>query len=207
MDFTLYLVANSQGFSDDVFCAKIEEAVRSGVSVVELDEKNIPSLDYYKKAMRVRDICYSYSVPLIINDRLDVALAAGCDGVFLNGDGIPVKRAREIMGASKIIGVGAKTIPEASSAQLDGANYFRIGPFFGDDFITTHKALGVTSSVKIPAIAYGGLNEENLDIISDVGIRGFAVSDVIMHSDNITMTVWQLKRRAAEVMGNSYSSK
>ena len=200
MDCTLYLIAKSHGLSDDDFYARLEEAVRSGVSMVELREDNISSFDFYKRAMRVRDICHSYSVPVIISDRVDIALAAGCDGVMLGHDSIPVKRARELMGSTKIIGTNARTIPDASSAQLDGADYFCIGPFFGDDFITTHRVFAVTDSVRIPAVAYGGLNEENLDIIADIGIKGFCVSDLVMQSDNITMTVWQLKRRAAEVI-------
>ncbi len=206
MDLTLYFITDSTGFSDEEFFGRVEEAVHAGVSMVQLREKNISTRKYYEKALKLKRICSESGVPLIINDRLDIALAVNADGVHLGTDDMPIHTAREILGDGKIIGATAKTVARAASAQMDGADYFGIGAFFATDtkpdalVLTPGEVLAVTDSVKIPAVAIGGLNSENIPIIGDCGVRGAAVSNVIMRSDNITLEVWRLKREIARTL-------
>ena len=207
MDLSLYLITDSQGLSDEEFFDRIETALMAGVTMVQLREKELSAREIYQKAVKLKEICRKYNVPLIMNDRLDIALAAGLDGVHLGANDLPIARAREILGESKIIGATAKTVDAAKMAEKDGTDYFGIGAFFATDtktdalVLTPAEIKEVTSSVNIPAVGIGGLNAENIEIIENCGLSGAALSNAVMRSDNIEKTVKELKEKILRYRG------
>ena len=189
LDLSLYLVTDK---SDDVekFLNTIEEAIKGGVSVVQIREKTADTLDFYNLALKVKKITDKYSVPLIINDRVDVALAVDADGVHVGQSDMPCDVTRKLIGPDKILGVSAATIPEAKKAERDGANYIGTGAIFPtatkDDApkITKKDLTDIVDSINIPVVAIGGINLDNAFKLKDTGIKGLSVVSAIMSSQN-----------------------
>lgn len=189
LDLSLYLVTDK---SDDVekFLKTIEEAIKGGVSVVQIREKTADTLDFYNLAIKVKEITTKYNVPLIINDRVDVALAIDADGVHVGQSDMPCDITRKLVGDDKIVGVSAATIPEAKKAEKDGADYIGTGAIFPtatkDDApkITKKDLKEIVNSINIPVVAIGGINHENASELLDTGIAGLSVVSAIMSSDN-----------------------
>lgn len=189
MDLSLYLVTDK---SDDVekFLKTIEEAIKGGVSVVQIREKTADTLDFYNLALKVKEITTRYGVPLIINDRLDVALAVDADGVHVGQSDMPCDVTRALVGNDKIVGVSAATIEEAKKAESDGADYIGAGAVFPtatkDDApkITKKDLKEIADSINIPVVAIGGINLNNAHELKDTGIAGLSVVSAIMSSDN-----------------------
>lgn len=129
IDLSLYLVTDK---SEDIekFLKTIEESIKGGVSIVQIREKTAETLDFYNLALKVKKITTKYNVPLIINDRIDVALAIDADGVHVGQNDIPCDVTRKLIGKDKILGVSASTISEAKKAQEDGADYIGTGAVF-----------------------------------------------------------------------------
>ena len=189
LDLSLYLVTDK---SDDVekFLNTIEEAIKGGVSVVQIREKTADTLDFYTLALKVKKITDKYSVPLIINDRVDVALAVDADGVHVGQSDMPCDVTRKLIGPDKILGVSAATIPEAKKAERDGADYIGTGAIFPtatkDDApkITKKDLTDIVDSINIPVVAIGGINLDNAFKLKDTGIKGLSVVSAIMSSQN-----------------------
>ena len=189
LDLSLYLVTDK---SDDVdkFLKTIEEAIKGGVSVVQIREKTADTLDFYNLALKVKEITTKYNVPLIINDRVDVALAIDADGVHVGQSDMPCEVTRKLVGPDKIVGVSAATIDEAKKAEKDGADYIGTGAVFPtatkDDApkITKKELKEVADSIDIPVVAIGGITLENAHELKDTGIKGLSVVSAIMNSDN-----------------------
>ena len=189
LDLSLYLVTDK---SDDVekFLKTIEEAIQGGVSVVQIREKTADTLDFYNLALKVKEITTKYDVPLIINDRVDVALAIDADGVHVGQSDMPCDVTRKLVGDDKIVGVSAATIEEAQKAEKDGADYIGTGAVFPtatkDDApsITKKELKEVVDSINIPVVAIGGINLDNASELTDTGIAGLSVVSAIMSSDN-----------------------
>ena len=189
LDLSLYLVTDK---SDDVekFLKTIEEGINGGVSVVQIREKTADTLDFYNLALRVKDITARYDVPLIINDRVDVALAIDADGVHVGQSDMPCDVTRKLVGPNKIVGVSAATIEEAKKAEKDGADYIGSGAVFPtatkDDApkITKKDLKEIVDSINIPVVAIGGITLDNAHELTDTGIAGLSVVSAIMSSDN-----------------------
>ena len=189
IDLSLYLVTDN---SDDVekFLNTIEEAIKGGVSVVQIREKTADTLEFYNLALQVKEITTKYNVPLIINDRVDVALAIDADGVHVGQSDMPCDITRKLIGEDKILGVSAATIEEAKKAERDGADYIGTGAVFPtktkDDApsITKEDLKEITESINIPTVAIGGITLENASQLKDTGIAGLSVVSAIMSSDN-----------------------
>ena len=189
INLSLYLVTDK---SDDVekFLNTIEEAIKGGVTVVQIREKTAETLDFYNLALKVKEITSKYDVPLIINDRVDVALAIGADGVHVGQSDMPCDVTRKLIGADKILGVSAATIEEAKKAQNDGADYIGTGAVFPtstkDDApkITKQDLKEIVESIDIPVVAIGGISKDNAHELIDTGIAGLSVVSAIMSSDN-----------------------
>ena len=188
-DLSLYLVTDN---SDDVekFLYTIEEAIKGGTTVVQIREKTAETLDFYNLALKVKDITTKYNVPLIINDRVDVALAIDADGVHVGQSDMPCDVTRKLIGEDKILGVSAATIEEARKAEKDGADYIGTGAVFPtqtkDDApkITKDDLKEIVDSIDIPVVAIGGITLENAHELNDTGIAGLSVVSAIMSSDN-----------------------
>ena len=189
LDLSLYLVTDR---SDDVekFLRTIEEGIKGGVSVVQIREKTADTLDFYNLALKVKKITSKYGVPLIINDRVDVALAIDADGVHVGQSDMPCDVTRKLVGQDKIVGVSAATIDEAKKAEKDGADYIGSGAIFPtatkDDApkITKNDLKEIVDSIDIPVVAIGGITLENAHELVDTGISGLSVVSAIMSSDN-----------------------
>ena len=189
LDLSLYLVTDN---SDDVekFLNTIEEGIKGGVTVVQIREKTADTLDFYNLALQVKEITTKYNVPLIINDRVDVALAIDADGVHVGQSDMPCDVTRRLIGEDKILGVSAATIDEAKKAEKDGADYIGTGAVFPtatkDDApsISKKELKEVVDSINIPVVAIGGINLDNASELTDTGIAGLSVVSAIMSSDN-----------------------
>lgn len=187
----LYLVTNRYQDSVESFLAKVETACRSGVTIVQLREKNITTNQYYQLAKQVKEITDAYQVPLIIDDRLDVCLAVDAAGLHIGDDELPVSVARQVLGPEKILGVTAKTIKRALEAETSGADYLGTGAIFPTTtkenapitLISTLKT--ICQTVAIPVVAIGGLTSENIDQLMGTGIAGVAVVRDLMQAEDI----------------------
>ena len=187
----LYLVTNRYQDSLESFLEKIETACRSGVTIVQLREKNLTTNQYYQLAKQVKEITDAYQVPLIIDDRLDVCLAVDAAGLHIGDDELPVPVARQVLGPDKILGVTAKTVKRALEAEEGGADYLGTGAIFPTTtkenapitLISTLKT--ICQRVAIPVVAIGGLTSENIDQLMGTGIAGVAVVRDLMQAEDI----------------------
>ena len=187
----LYLVTNRYQDSLESFLEKIETACRSGVTIVQLREKNLTTNQYYQLAKEVKEITDDYQVPLIIDDRLDVCLAVDAAGLHIGDDELPVSVARQVLGPDKILGVTAKTVKRALEAEEGGADYLGTGAIFPTTtkenapitLISTLKT--ICQTVAIPVVAIGGLTSENIDQLIGTGIAGVAVVRDLMQAEDI----------------------
>lgn len=189
IDLSLYLITDN---SSDVerFLKTIEEAIIGGTTVVQLREKTADTLDFYNLALKVKEITSRYDVPLIINDRVDIALAIDADGVHVGQSDMPCDIARKLIGDEKILGVSANTIEEAKKAERDGADYIGTGAVFPTstkddaDSVSKKELIDIVESINIPVVAIGGINTENAHELAGTGIAGLSVVSAIMSSDN-----------------------
>ena len=187
----LYLVTNRYQDSVESFLEKVEIACRSGVTIVQLREKNLTTNQYYQLAKKVKEITDAYQVPLIIDDRLDVCLAVDAAGLHIGDDELPVPVARQVLGPEKILGVTAKTVKRALEAEEGGADYLGTGAIFPTTtkenapitLISTLKT--ICQRVAIPVVAIGGLTSENIDQLIGTGIAGVAVVRDLMKAEDI----------------------
>ena len=187
----LYLVTNRYQDSVESFLEKVETACRSGVTIVQLREKNLTTNQYYQLAKQVKEITDAYQVPLIIDDRLDVCLAVDAAGLHIGDDELPVSVARQVLGPEKILGVTAKTIKRALEAETSGADYLGTGAIFPTTtkenapitLISTLKT--ICQTVAIPVVAIGGLTSENIAQLMGTGIAGVAVVRDLMQAEDI----------------------
>jgi len=187
----LYLVTNRYQDSLESFLEKVETACRSGVTIVQLREKNLTTNQYYQLAKQVKEITDSYQVPLIIDDRLDVCLAVDAAGLHIGDDELPVSVARQVLGPEKNLGVTAKTVKRALEAEEGGADYLGTGAIFPTTtkenapitLISTLKT--ICQRVAIPVVAIGGLTSENIDQLMGTGIAGVAVVRDLMQAEDI----------------------
>ena len=187
----LYLVTNRYQDSLESFLEKVETACRSGVTIIQLREKNLTTNQYYQLAKQVKEITDAYQVPLIIDDRLDVCLAVDAAGLHIGDDELPVSVARQVLGPDKILGVTAKTVKRALEAETSGADYLGTGAIFPTrtkenapiTLISTLKT--ICQTVAIPVVAIGGLTSENIDQLAATGIAGVAVVRDLMQAKDI----------------------
>ena len=187
----LYLVTHRYQDSVESFLEKVETACRSGVTIVQLREKNLTTNQYYQLAKKVKEITDAYQVPLIIDDRLDVCLAVDAAGLHIGDDELPVSVARKVLGPEKILGVTAKTVKRALEAETWGADYLGTGAIFPTTtkenapitLISTLKT--ICQTVAIPVVAIGGLTSENIDQLIGTGIAGVAVVRDLMQAEDI----------------------
>ena len=187
----LYLVTNRYQDSLESFIEKVEMACRSGVTIIQLREKNLTTNQYYQLAKQVKEITDAYQVPLIIDDRLDVCLAVDAAGLHIGDDELPVSVARKVLGPEKILGVTAKTVKRALEAETWGADYLGTGAIFPTTtkenapitLISTLKT--ICQTVAIPVVAIGGLTSENIDQLIGTGIAGVAVVRDLMQAEDM----------------------
>lgn len=206
VDLRLYLVCGSDGLSQPDFLSRVEQALRAGVTCLQLREKDTDGRDFFLLAQTVNQLAQQYHVPLLIDDRVDIAMAVGAAGVHVGQSDIPVSAARQLMGPGAIIGATAKTLPQARQAVADGADYLGVGAIYP----TTTKVKTVLTPVEtlreicagvpVPAIAIGGLDADNLDVLQNSGIAGIAVVSAIMKSPTPANAARRLREKVEQIL-------
>jgi len=191
----IYLVTDEKACLEKDFYSCIEEAIKGGVGIVQLREKNISTKDFYEKALKVKEICKNYGALFIINDRLDIAQAVGADGVHLGQSDMPIEKARKILKDKFLIGATARNIEEAKRAELLGADYIGSGAIFGTSTKDNAKKLEmeelkkIVASVKIPVFAIGGININNVGSLKNIGLQGICAVSGILSEKNCKKAV------------------
>jgi len=206
-DTSLYFITDSTGYSETEFLQRIEAALQGGVSFMQIREKERTTREYLALAKKVHALTLQYGVPLIVDDRLDVAMAVDAEGVHLGQSDMPVATARKLWGQEKIIGATAKTVEQAQEAYNQGADYLGVGAIYP----TTTKVKTVLTSVDtlrdickavpIPVNAIGGLNKENIDVLKGVPIAGICVVSAIMKAEDPKVAAEQLRGSMGSKLG------
>ena len=185
----LYFITDSSGLSDEEFLIRVEEALKGGVTMIQLREKEKTTREYLTLAVKLHKLTEKYNIPLIIDDRIDIALAMDAEGVHLGQSDMPVDIARKLLGNSKIIGATAKTVNQAIEAYKNGADYLGVGAIYPTTtkvktVITSTETLDeICKAVPIPVNAIGGLNKDNIDILKGIDISGICVVSAIMKAE------------------------
>lgn len=205
-DLTLYFITDSTNMEEAVFLKKVEEACQGGVTILQLREKIKNTKEYYELAKKVKQITDQYKIPLIIDDRVDIALAIDAAGVHVGAEDMPVAIARSLLGPDRLVGATAKTVEAATQAQQDGADYVGVGAIYP----TTTKVKTVQTSIEtlreivqhiqIPVGAIGGLNIDNIDILKDTGIKGACVVSAIMKAEHPKEAATALKNKIQQLI-------
>lgn len=211
MNFTaknllLYAVTDRAWVGRQTLLEQIEDALRGGVTLVQLREKDLPQPDFIREAAQATALCHRYGVPLIVNDSLEVALESGADGVHVGIEDQPVAEIRRRVGKDWIIGATAKTVEQARAAQAAGADYLGVGAVFPSPTkknairITTQQLREICSSVAIPCVAIGGISRENLPTLAGGGMAGFALVSAIFSQPDIAAACRDLKSLAEQTV-------
>ena len=204
-DPSLYFITDSTNYTEEEFLFRVEQALKGGATLLQLREKEKSTREYIELAEKVHEIAKRYNVPLIIDDRVDVALAIDAEGVHVGASDMPVAVARKLMGKDKIVGATAKTVPWAKEAYEQGADYLGVGAIYPTTtkvvtVLTSTETLdAITKAVPIPVNAIGGLNKDNIDILKGIGISGICAVSAIMKADNPETSARELKARAQEL--------
>lgn len=207
LDTTLYFITDSTCVSEELFLSVVEAACKGGATIVQLREKCKSTREYLQLAAATHEVTARYGVPLVIDDRVDVALAVGAEGVHVGQADMPVHLARKLMGDDKIVGATTKTVPQALEAFRQGADYLGVGAIYP----TTTKVKTVLTSVdtlkdivkavSIPVNAIGGLNKDNIFVLEGSGIAGVCAVSAIMKAANPETAARELKRAFLDLKG------
>lgn len=188
--YPLYLVTDEKACKGKDFYESVEASIRGGAKIVQLREKNMDTRYFFKRALKLKEICHKHGVDFVINDRLDIAIAVDADGVHLGQSDMPIQKAKEILGHKKIIGISAKNMEEALEAQKYGADYIGVGAIFATDtkkdsgLIDLETLKDMTNQINIPVLAIGGIGLGKLGYLKDTGIDGICVISDILGSDD-----------------------
>lgn len=198
-DYSLYLVTNSEICGKENFYHTVEQAILGGVTLIQIREKNADGKQFYETAVQLKKLTDRYNIPLIINDRVDIALAIDAAGVHLGQSDLPCFAARKILGKDKIIGLSARNSKAAVIAEQNGADYLGVGAMFqtstkNDAKVVTPSVIyEIKKSVSIPIVAIGGIEIDNIDNLKGTGIDGIAVVSAIMSSKSPKKAAEKLK--------------
>lgn len=198
IDYSLYLCTDQELMSTATIEEAVEQAILGGCTLIQLREKHSSSLDFYKTACSVKIITDKYHIPLIINDRVDIALAVDADGIHVGQSDLPCSVVRKIIGEDKIIGVSASTLAEAIQAEKDGADYLGVGAMYSTDtktdaqVVTIEELKRIRKAVKIPIVVIGGINQKTLVNFKNCGINGLAVVSAIISQKDIRRAAKEL---------------
>lgn len=204
---TLYAITDRAWVGRQTLMEQIEDALEGGATIVQLREKGLDDDAFVEEAVAAKAICMRYGVPLIINDRVDVALKSGADGVHVGVEDAPVAEIRARAGGNFIIGATAKTVEQARFAEMSGADYIGVGAVFPSPTkqnairITTAQLKEICAAVSIPAVAIGGISLDNVEQLKGGGMAGVAVVSAIFAASDIRSAAEELKARALAITG------
>ena len=204
-DSSLYFITDSTPYDREEFLFRVEEALKGGVTLMQLREKNRTTREYIELAEAVHEISKKYNVPLIIDDRVDVMLAVDAEGVHVGAEDMPLALARKIIGSNKILGATAKTVEVAKAAYEAGADYLGVGAIYPTTtkvktIITSTETLDkICQAVPIPVNAIGGLNPSNMDVLKGIDIAGVCAVSAIMKADSPMVAATEMKKKFVEL--------
>lgn len=198
-DYTLYLVTDRQLMNCDSLTEAVEQAILGGCTMIQLREKELSSLEFYNQAVAVKQVTDKYHIPLIINDRIDIAMAVQATGVHIGQHDLPAAAVRKVIGENMLLGVSASSIAEAIQAQQDGADYLGVGAMFPTGTKTDAESVSmeelqkIRTAVSLPIVVIGGINKGNAGRFKPMGIDGLAVVSAIIAQFDIKAAAAELK--------------
>ena len=204
-DPSLYFITDSSGYEEEEFLWRVEQGLLGGATLLQLREKERTTREYIALAEKVHAIARKHRVPLIIDDRVDVALAVDAEGVHVGASDMPVTMARKLMGPGKIVGATAKTVPQARDAYEQGADYLGVGAIYPTTtkvktvLTSTDTLRKICDAVPIPVSAIGGLNRDNIGVLTGIPIAGICVVSAIMKADDPRQAAGSLMEKAREL--------
>lgn len=207
VDYRLYLVTDRELMTANTVEESVLKAIEGGCTVVQLREKELDSRAFYETAAKVKAVCDHYQIPLIINDRVDIALAVDAAGVHLGQQDLPAKRVRELLPAGKLIGVSVATVDEAKKAIADTADYLGVGAMFATSTkvntrpVSLETLSAITANVDVPVVAIGGIHAGNVKDFAGTGIAGVAVVSAIVGKHDITAAAQTLLEEVNQITG------
>lgn len=190
-DYTLYLITDRGLLGNKDLDATVEQAILGGVNIVQLREKDVSSLEFYNIAKSLKKVTDKHNIPLLINDRLDIALAVDAAGLHLGQDDLPCALVRKILGPDKILGISANTVSHALKAQEDGADYLGVGAVYPTSSKEVDKTIGaeglreIKKAVDIPVVAIGGISLDNVAELKATNIEGISVISAILAKEDV----------------------
>ncbi|HBT94700.1 MAG TPA: thiamine phosphate synthase [Coriobacteriia bacterium] len=199
IDYTLYLVTDRDLMSSATIEESVDLAIQGGCTVVQLREKTADSREFFEMARRVREVTRSAGVPLIINDRVDIALAIDADGVHVGQRDLPATEVRRLIGIDKLLGVSVNDLDQALAAERDGADYIGVGAMFATDTKTEadtssfEELTAIRSAVEVPIVVIGGINAHTIPLFKNTGIDGIAVVSAIVAQQDPAAAARHLK--------------
>lgn len=200
VDYTLYLVTDRQLMSTKTIEEGVENAIIGGCTLVQLREKDLSSYEFYTAAMGVKEVTRKCGVPLIINDRVDIAVAVDAEGVHVGQNDLPADKVRQIIGPEKILGVSASNLAEAMEAQKAGADYIGVGAMYATDTKTDAETTSINElrlirqSVELPIVVIGGINKNTIKDFAGIEIDGLAVVSAIIAQYDIENAAREIKK-------------
>lgn len=195
LDYRVYLVTDTVYFNDDNIWNKMEAALRGGVTLVQYRDKTQESRILYERALKMKALCDKYNVPMLVDDRADIAFAVGAAGVHVGQNDLPAEVARRMLGADAIIGVSAHNAKEALAAEAAGADYLGCGAVYPTGTKKDTSVIGVEglkairAVTKLPFVGIGGVTLANYRDVLNAGADGAAIVSAILSADDIESTV------------------
>jgi thiamine-phosphate pyrophosphorylase len=205
-DTTLYFITDSTGFTEEEFLRRVRSALTGGVTIMQLREKNRTTREYIDLAQKVHAITAESKVPLIIDDRVDVMLASGAEGVHVGTEDMPVAVARKLIGKDRILGATAKTVEAAKKAYEEGADYLGVGAIYPTTtkvktiLTSTDMLREICEAVPIPVNAIGGLNKDRLEVLAGIPIAGVCVVSAIMKAADPKIAAEELMEATKQIL-------
>jgi len=204
-DYTLYLVTDRQLMSCDSLTEAVEQAILGGCTMIQLREKELSSLEFYNQAVAVKQVTDKYHIPLIINDRIDIAMAVQATGVHIGQHDLPAAAVRKVIGENMLLGVSASSIAEAIKAQKGGADYLGVGAVCATstkkdaNVVSKEEIKKICHTVEIPVVAIGGIKKENIKTLKGTDVDGVAVVSAIFAAKDIKKDTKQLRSLVEEM--------
>lgn len=202
----LYAVTDRFWLNGKTLYEQVEEAIKGGVTFVQLREKDMDEEGFLKEAIQIQKLCRKYNIPFVINDNVEIAKKINADGIHVGQNDMKAEKVRDVLGEDKIVGVSVQTVEQAKNAEKDGADYLGVGAVFPTgskpdaDSVSFETLKAICQAVNIPVVAIGGIGTENVLKLHGSGISGIAVISAIFAAEDIQSAAKSLKELTEKVV-------